>query len=210
MTMENWLLFASLALVAAITPGPAILLATSQRIRFGMHAAVASMLGNITGLFIMSLLAVLGLTTIILMSTTLFTLVKFLGAAYLVYLGVKLWREGFGAVVDEQGGAGGLRPWPGFRSCYLQGLLVALSNPKAIAFTTALFPQFVDATGNVALQFGLLIVTFMTLSFLCLFGYALLAGRAGREHRRWKRYLGRLFGSAFIGSGIAIAVATNK
>jgi threonine/homoserine/homoserine lactone efflux protein len=91
-------------------------------------------------------------------------------------------------------------------------LFISLSNPKAIAFTTALFPQFIQSELPLAPQFLVLVATFMVLSFSCLLGYAILAVNARqRSKNRWiQRVVGKAFGSAFIGSGIALAVTTQK
>ena len=94
MTFENLLLFTSISLIAALSPGPAILLVSTNSVRYGVRRSVFTMLGNISGLFIMSLMAVLGLSTMILMSGHAFLAVKIIGAGYLIYLGVRLWRHG--------------------------------------------------------------------------------------------------------------------
>ncbi len=203
MNAENILLFISIAFIATITPGPAILLATSHSLSFGLKSAVFTILGNITGLFVMSALSVAGLSAIILNSAVLFAIVKLAGALYLIYLGFKLWRNGIATIKAPQPVA---RKKAEHRKLYASGLAVALSNPKAIAFTTALFPQFIDHQQPVLLQFGILVATFMLLSFLCIFGYAYAV------HTTQKKYiasphglLGKVLGGGFIASGIALA-----
>ena len=94
MEFDSWILFSSIALMATLTPGPAVLLVSTHSVSFGTRQSVPTMLGNISGLFIMALLSVLGLSAIILHSATIFTIVKLTGAAYLIYLGIKLWRNG--------------------------------------------------------------------------------------------------------------------
>ena len=95
---------------------------------------------------------------------------------------------------------------------YANGLLVALTNPKAIAFTTALFPQFIQPDRPMVPQFSILIMTFMFLSFVCLFGFGLMAERAtmGAARIKMPGFMGKVFGSAFIGSGLFLASATQK
>jgi threonine/homoserine/homoserine lactone efflux protein len=206
--MQSWLLFASVAFIATITPGPAILLATSHSMAFGLKRAVFTILGNISGLFIMSALSVAGLSALILSSSTLFATIKFIGALYLIYLGIRLWRTGFTNAVHPKE----IGHVPSHRKkLYLQGLAIALSNPKAIAFTTALFPQFLNHEGSLLAQFSILVVTFMGLSFACLLGYAYAA-----EHTTNKlfssapSYVSKLLGAGFIASGVALANATHK
>ena len=95
---------------------------------------------------------------------------------------------------------------------YINGLFVALSNPKAIAFTTALFPQFILPEQPVALQFAVLIITFMSLSFACLFAYAVMAAETKNRsaHIRLPGIMSKVFGGAFVGSGVFLASATQK
>lgn len=209
MEIESWMLFASIALVATLSPGPAILLVTTHTVMYGFRQSIAAILGNITGLFTMSLLSVIGLSTLILQSTAVFMAVKFLGAAYLIYLGVRLWKHGFSMQAPEQGDVKPVNSKRGFFKRYRQGLLVALSNPKAIAFTTALFPQFIDHTRAVAPQFAILVFTFMSFSFLCLLGYAWITEVTRQRARRLPggQVMSKVFGGIFVGSGVALASA---
>lgn len=212
MELDSWMLFASIALMATLTPGPAILLVSTHSVSFGTRQSVPTMLGNISGLFIMALLSVMGLSAIILHSAPVFAAVKFAGAAYLIYLGVRLWRNGmFDSSVQTAEGMSVCQR-PRAAKLYTQGVFVALSNPKAIAFCTALFPQFIQTDKPMLQQFSILIVTFMFLSFICLFGYATVA--EGTKNRSKKigfpRVFNKLFGTAFIGSGILLATASQK
>lgn len=212
MDMDSWLLFASIAFVATITPGPAILLVTTHSVSFGARCSVATMLGNITGLFIMSLLSVMGLSAIILTSAPIFFVVKIAGALYLIYLGVKLWHQGFG--LDQIRASANRVNFtrPSASRLYLNGLLVALSNPKAIAFTTALFPQFIIPNQPIVMQFTILIVTFMFLSFVCLLAYSVVATETKNRtsHIKLPGVMSKVFGVVFVGSGLFLATASHK
>lgn len=212
MNYDSWLLFASIAFMATITPGPAILLVSTHSVAFGTKYSIATMAGNVTGLFLMSLLSVMGLSAIILHSAPIFFLVKMIGACYLVFLGVKLWRKGFGLDSVRSIDDGGGQSRPQVMKLYANGLLVALSNPKAIAFTTALFPQFIHPEHSMMQQFSILIVTFMFLSFVCLLGYAVMAAETTNRSSRIKLpgVMSKVFGGAFIGSGVFLATATQK
>jgi threonine/homoserine/homoserine lactone efflux protein len=212
MSVESWLLFSSIALVATLSPGPAILLVSSHSVSYGLKNSVATMLGNISGLFVMSALSVLGLSAIILHSAALFVVLKFAGAAYLIYLGLKLLRKGFSDAVPARQSGDGCEAAPSYSQLYSCGLLVALSNPKAVAFTTALFPQFVDRAQPVVPQFGILLVTFMALSFSCLYGYARMAdmGKGKVREMRLSAVVSRAFGLMFIVSGLLLANASRE
>jgi len=212
MTIESWLLFSSIALAATLSPGPAILLVSSHGVSFGLKRSVATMLGNISGLFVMSALSVLGLSAVILHSAALFAVLKLAGAAYLIYLGLKLLRKGFGGVVVTGQAERLVAHAPSFSRLYSSGLFVALSNPKAIAFTTALFPQFVDQTQAVLPQFAILVATFMALSFSCLFGYAHMADVSkGRiKEMQLSAAFSKVFGVIFVLSGLLLANASRE
>ena len=213
MYFENYFLFSAIALVATVTPGPAIMLVSANSAGYGIRKAIYTILGNISGLFCMSLLSVLGLSTLILCSSPIFFVLKIIGALYLIYLGVRLWRHGFtGKKVFHSSETKQLEPPPSLK-LYLQGLFVALSNPKAIAFTTALFPQFIEPELSLVPQFICLVTIFMSLSFACLLGYAILATKAKQRIEQkccFQKRFGRIFGSVFIGFGIAMALARQK
>jgi homoserine/homoserine lactone efflux protein len=125
----------------------------------------------------------------------------------LAYLGFKLWVNGVGNIE-----LGSIKKTKGsYLSLYTQGVVVALTNPKAIIFTTALFPQFIVATGNLMLQFSILVLSFMFLSFVCLSSYALVAQRAKARtmNARGQKLLGKIFGTTFIGAGCILATTSE-
>lgn len=208
MEFQSWLLFSSIALVATLSPGPAVLLVTTHTIAYGTPRAIFTIVGNICGLFVMSLFSVLGLGALVMLSATLFTLIKWIGGCYLIYLGVRLWRHGFGlsAPADTLSHNSSKT---NFR-LYIQGLMVALSNPKAIAFTTALFPQFINNANPLLPQFTILVITFMSYSFFCLLLYSLLSINARKKlsNSKWEKRVSRLFGGLFIGAGIGLGTAS--
>ena len=183
-------LFAGFAVVASFTPGPAVMLAVNNAMHFGWRRALWSSLGNISGLLTLSMLSALGINAVLQGSATAFTLLKTAGALYLIWLGVQQWRKaGAGAGASAPAapapapGLGAVQARP--RALYRRGLTVALTNPKAIAFIAALFPQFLR-TGQAALpQYAVLTATFMAMSLLALSSYAALAVLARRRLRGW-------------------------
>lgn len=203
MEMSEWLLFVVVAAVAIMSPGPAVLVAMRNSLNGGARRVMVSSLGNIVGLACVAGLATLGLGAVLHTAEWLFSLIKVLGAAYLVYLGIRQWRAETpllsAASVTARSG------WSRWRT-FLEGYLVAISNPKAILFFSALFPQFIVPESALVPQFALLIATFMMMSFMTLVGYGLLARRLVSQLRspRWTRYIQRLMGSLFIGLGISL------
>ena len=207
MTFESWLAFTSIALLATATPGPAALLVTVVSLSAGVKKSLLTILGNVTGLLVMSGMSVLGLSAVLLHSTFAFTVIKLAGAAYLVFMGIKLWKNGLGNGADK-GATIASRKNSGL---YIQGILVALTNPKAIVFTTALFPQFVSVSTPLFPQFSVLVATFMGLSFVCLLIYSLLAQRVRVHGQNWvaRPVIGKMLGSGFVGAGCFLASTTK-
>jgi threonine/homoserine/homoserine lactone efflux protein len=194
---------ASLALLAV--PGPAVIYVVTRSLSQGRTAGIVSVLGVETGTFAYALAAAAGLTGLIAASETGFTIVKYAGAAYLVYLGVRKLR----AREQTQDTP------PGARSrLFLGGMLVQLLNPKIAIFFLAFLPQFVDpANGPVAVQMLVLGTIFTLLAVLSDSAYALLAGVLGgwlRGGRRATRRLAKLSGGVYIGLGVSAALSGGK
>ncbi len=202
--MANLPVFVIAALVLLLTPGPAVLYIVARSVDQGRVAGLVSVLSVEVGNFVHVLAATLGLSAILLSSATAFTLVKYLGAAYLVYLGVRrlLSREPQLAAAAPQRQT--------LSRIFSQGVLVAVLNPKTALFFFAFLPQFVDpARGNVAGQLLALGSLFVSMAVVTDSLYALLAGTAGqwlkgtRSFALAERYL---IGSLYIGLGLAAAL----
>ena len=207
MDIQSWLAFTMIALLATATPGPAALLVSINSLRVGFWRALLTVLGNVFGLLVMSALSVLGLSALLLQSTSAFFVLKVLGALYLVYMGIGVWRKGLVRFNLERVET----HQPASFRLFSQGFLVAITNPKAIVFTTALFPQFIIADEPLSGQFMLLVSTFMSLSFICLSLYALLAQKLCSHDPVWlsKSIVSRLVGSTFIGAGCVLVTSSK-
>ncbi|MBT2786199.1 MULTISPECIES: LysE family translocator [unclassified Halomonas] len=201
MLLSTWLLFVAVAMVSIASPGPAFLVAVRNGITGGTKRVALSSLGNITGLLILASAAVLGLGVVLNASEVLFSLLKLGGAAYLIYLGIRQWRSRTSLAISTIAA----KPTPRWRT-FSEGALVAVSNPKAILFFTALFPQFLDTQRALLPQFSLMVGTFMALSFAVLMIYGGLAKHLSRWLSSASRvkWVNRMMGSAFIGLGISI------
>ncbi|MCP3900247.1 MAG: LysE family translocator [Desulfobacteraceae bacterium] len=159
MTIQSWLIYLVLVLIATATPGPAVLFIVTNSTLHGWKKAIFAAFGNIAGLFLLGLVAVTGLGAILQASEILFTIVKYAGAAYLIYLGVKLIfhkNSDFSEMQDQL-----IPKGISSKKIFFQAFGVALSNPKAIVFLTALFPQFIDINGSLISQFSMLIIVLM-------------------------------------------------
>ncbi|MGD9368858.1 MAG: LysE family translocator [Desulfobacteraceae bacterium] len=209
MELSTWLFFLSIALVAIISPGPAVLLSVTNSLTHGFTKSVFSSLGNITGIFVVSSAAALGLGAVLQTSILLFTTLKIFGAIYLIYLGIRQWRSKhnlFEKAIETS------KSNQGIRKSFVQGLLVAISNPKAILFFTALFPQFIDLSKPILVQFIILTTTFMLFSFIILVGYAISAHSAKGWFAKRNRatWLNRISGTIFISFGLGILRLRNR
>jgi len=148
MNLSIWILFTAVALAAILSPGPAVFLAITNSVTFGWRRVAFSSLGNVTGLLVISSVTMLGLGALLKASASIFTGFKLVGAGYLIFLGLKQWRTQGSVFTQAATGEvpGEDRPARLFR----QGLLIALTNPKAILFFSALFPQFIRPEQAVA------------------------------------------------------------
>lgn len=199
----QYALFVAGTLALLITPGPAVLYVITRSVDQGRRAGLVSVLGLQFGTFFHVLGAVFGLSAILLSSALAFDVVKYIGAAYLIYLGVKKLRTPEHNPTELR-----TEPAPLHRA-FSQGIIVNILNPKTALFFFAFLPQFVDpARGNVPLQMLLLGVTFCLLALMTDSLYATLAGTAGTWLRRSARFwrFERFFaGSVYIGLGLLAA-----
>jgi threonine/homoserine/homoserine lactone efflux protein len=210
MDWQTWFLFVTTVFFLSATPGPNMLLALSHGIRFGARKAVATGIGTIAALMILMIVSVTGLGAILAASETAFSIVKWCGVAYLLFLGVRTWRApGMTDVSDaEAAGAGPAKPTPAWK-LGAQAFLVCFSNPKAIVFFVALFPQFLETSQPLGPQVGVLALTFGIVEFLWIMAYATGGGRLVPVLKRagFGRLVNRLSGGMLIGAGALLAVA---
>lgn len=210
MTVESWIIYLALVTAATATPGPAILFIITNSTLYGWKRATWSALGNIMGLFCLGIIAITGLGTILNTSLVFFNILKYAGAAYLIYLGIKII---FQKKVDFSSINTPARSTDiSSQKIFLQALGVAISNPKAIVFLTALFPQFINVEQTLIPQFSILIITLMSFSFFFLMVYAFGAQRMKIWLNRPDRItlFSRTSGSIFIGFGLLLATASSK
>ena len=200
----NLSLFIPAALVLILTPGPVVLYIIARSVNQGHKAGLISVVGLEIGNFCHVIAAALGLTAILLSSALLFDAVKYLGAAYLIYLGVQKLRSK-DEVVDQTVQRDSLR------RIFLEGILVAVLNPKTAIFFFAFFPQFIHTSkGNITAQIlflGIILVIMATISDSI---WAMTTGTAGRWLRgnlRYLRFERYVTGVIYIGLGITAALA---
>lgn len=202
-------LFAGAALVLLLIPGPAVLYVVGRSAAQGRMAGLVSVLGIHAATCIHVLAAALGLSVLLMSSAIAFGIVKYAGAAYLIWLGL---RKIFGPA--EAAGANGELPRYSHARLFRDGFVVNLLNPKTALFFFAFLPQFVDVgRGHVAMQITLLGLLLATMGFCTDSAYALLAGTAGDWLKRSRGYLKfERYGSGllFIGLGLVAAFSGSE
>lgn len=210
MNLSNWLLYLTVVVLTSLTPGPAVLLAISNAISQGLRAAVYSSLGNILGLLLLSAAAMAGVGAIFKTSTLIFAVLKTLGAAYLIYLGIRQWRSNTNVFTSAS--TVQLQQTSNPSKLIYQGMLLALTNPKAILFFVALFPQFINVAQPLISQFFVLTGTLMMASFAVLMGYAVLANSAKSWLAiSWRaKVFSRISGSIFVLLGLGMLRLKNE
>ena len=204
MSIELYLAFVAASVALALLPGPIVTLVIANGLRHGTRAALTNIAGVQAGVAIVIGIVAIGLTSLMATMGYWFDWVRFAGAAYLVWLGIRLIREPVAGVEAEA-------PPPPRGGFFLQGFLVALSNPKLLVFFGAFIPQFVDLSQDHLSQVTLLGVNFMVIAALTDATYALLAGRVRRFFSaRRTRTLSRVSGSFMIGGGIWLALTRAR
>jgi homoserine/homoserine lactone efflux protein len=204
MNWTVWWLFVPVETVLCLTPGPAVLLVLATALRRGPRASIASTLGILSANSIYFALSATGLGAVLLASYRIFFLIKWAGAAYLIYLGVKALLSKSGTFGNPEAATGSIRSSP---RLFTDGLLLQLSNPKAIVFFAALLPQFIDPRGDLVVQVVVLGITSVVIESLVLLCYGLAAGRASAVARqpRYARWTNRVSGVLLIGAGSGLA-----
>lgn len=183
MALGTLLLFSFVALIAIATPGPTVLLALANGSRYGVRRSLPGMVGAVASDFVLVGAVALGLGTLLAASEFWFSVVKWVGAAYLAWLGLRLLRSQGGLDLTSAGGAAKADAATG-RSIFAKSFLVAVTNPKGYLFCSALLPQFIDPAAAQAPQYLAIAVVFAGLDFGVMLAYALIGARAVRLLRR--------------------------
>jgi threonine/homoserine/homoserine lactone efflux protein len=201
MSFENWAAFAAASTVLLVIPGPTILLVVSYALGQGWRAALPISVGVALGDFTAMTLSMLGIGALLAASATVFTLLKWAGAAYLVYLGIRLYRAG--GALEAEPRTDGASP----AGMLGHAWLVTALNPKSITFFVAFLPQFLDRHADLLPQVLVFEATFLVLAFANALTWALVAARARSvvSNPRAIRIFNRAGGTALIGAGLATA-----
>ncbi|MFT7388219.1 MAG: homoserine/homoserine lactone efflux protein [Candidatus Endobugula sp.] len=203
--MENYMLFVLVAFVTILSPGPGVLLTLTNAIRYGFSGAIGGILGIALGSFIVAGVSATSLGVILATSTLAFSIMKYIGAAYLIYMGIKLWRSAPAMMCEDTATTRSMSRQ------FVEGFTMQLTNPKAVFFFMSIFPQFIHFSGDYTQQFLLLVVTYSVLVVVIHFVYAYLAKtmRSWLSSAKGGRIINRFGGGTFICFGVGLASASR-
>ena len=202
MPLETWLAFFVAAWLISLSPGAGAISCMAAGMRYGYARAMWNILGLQLGILFVLAVVAAGLGAIIAASTTLFTAIKWLGAAYLVYLGIQQWRAPAAPVTDAGAEVSGTA-----RQLVMRGFLVNATNPKGIVFMLAVLPQFIDPALPQLPQYAVCGATLFFTDLVVMSGYTGLAARVLRVLREphLVRWINRAFGGLFVAAGAVLA-----
>lgn len=201
--MNLYLLFLTVATLTVLSPGPGVLMTLTNALRYGLRGTIGGILGIAFGALLVAGISATTLGAVLAASALAFTVLKLAGAAYLIYLGARLWRSPPVPVASERAHQAS------FQRRFLEGLSLQLTNPKAIFFFLSVFPQFIEGEAGFVGQFALLVLTYAALVVVIHTGYALFAhqARAWLTSERGGRTVNRLGGATFMCFGVALTFA---
>jgi threonine/homoserine/homoserine lactone efflux protein len=202
--MNLYLLFLTVATLTVLSPGPGVLMTLTNALRYGLRGTIGGILGIAFGALLVAGISATTLGAVLAASALAFTVLKLAGAAYLIYLGARLWRS---PPMHVQSAAQAHQA--SFKRRFLEGLSLQLTNPKAIFFFLSVFPQFIEGEAGFVRQFALLVLTYAALVVVIHTGYALFAhqARAWLTSERGGRTVNRLGGATFMCFGVALTFA---
>ncbi|QLE35786.1 LysE family translocator [Vibrio parahaemolyticus] len=208
MQLDTWIYYTLAILVLTASPGPSSLLCLSKGVSSGFRLALTTALGSLSAITIILTLSFTGLGVVIASSEFVFNIIKWCGAAYLIWLGIQAFRS----KQNDFSKSDSALVSTSHVSAYTSGFIVGSSNPKAIIFFTALFPQFIDPTDSLLAQYAIFAGTFVVFELSWLTFYALLGVNTSNwlfEAGRAKLF-NRLTGGVFISAGVMLSTANRS
>ena len=203
--MNDYLLFSVIAIATILSPGPGVLLTLTNSIKYGVPGAVGGIFGIAFGTFIIAGVSATSVGMILATSAIAFTIMKYIGAIYLIYLGVKLWNSETPNMNTEN------KTTKNIKIQFLEGITLQVTNPKAVFFFMSIFPQFINYSSEFIGQFVLLVITYSSLVVIIHFMYAYLAKKARKwlSSQKGSKIVNRAGGGTFMFFGIGLATV-NK
>jgi threonine/homoserine/homoserine lactone efflux protein len=202
MELHVYLAFVVATAIMIALPGPSVLLTVAHSISFGWRHALATVAGATMGIAVQLIVAAIGLTSLLNVVAEVFEWLRWAGAAYLVYLGIKQWRSASEPLEFDTSSVSKT-------NLFVQGLVITIPNPKSLIFIAAFLPQFIDTTRPLGLQFTFIVPTFLVITFTVTSVWALIAGKVRgflQSQRAFQSVL-RTAGGLMIIAGVGLALA---
>lgn len=186
-------------------PGPSVLLTVANSISFGWKCGIITVAGATMGIAVQLIIAIIGLTWLLDVFAEIFNWVRWVGAMYLVYLGIKQWRSANNTIAIRESSISK-------KNLFTQGLVITIPNPKSLMFIAAFLPQFISIENPIGVQFAIIIPTFLVITFVVTSVWALVAGKASQFLRspRAIKSTSRTAGGLMIAAGIGLAAARRN
>ncbi len=206
MELQVWMAYFVASWAIALSPGSGAVLSMTHGLAYGVKKTSMTIAGLQLGLAVILLVAGVGVGALLLASATAFTVVKFAGAGYLIWLGFNQWRARLGVVPEAGGAAAAQVAMPSARERFVIGFFTNVTNPKGIVFMVAVLPQFIDPARSLWLQLLILLATTVVVDLIVMHGYAFLASRAQRwlATARARRAQNRVFGGVLMAMGASL------
>jgi threonine/homoserine/homoserine lactone efflux protein len=209
MSFKFILLYSFTVFIASIIPGPSMLLALNHGLKYGLKYTLFTALGNVTATLIQAILSILGLSFVLLQSEIIFYIIKYVGAAYLIFIGIKMFFSKNNYIDIDKNNS---KKTHKFHSLFLESFALTIGNPKAIIFFTALFPQFINLKNNTIFQYFVILILLLVIAFLSMMIYGFLGDKITNlfNNLKIRKTFNRIIGGTFVGLGIGLAVSKTK
>ncbi|WP_321495700.1 LysE family translocator [uncultured Desulfobacter sp.] len=205
MELQVFFAFVIATSIMIALPGPSVILTVAHSISFGWRPAIATVAGETMGIAVQLLIAAIGLVSLLSTVAEAFEWIRWAGAAYLVYLGIKQWRSANTPLEFNTSKVSK-------KNLFIQGLVITIPNPKSLVFIAAFLPQFIDATRPISLQLTVIVPTFLLITFTVTSVWAITAGSARLflKSRRAIKTVSRTSGGLMVLAGMGLAVARRS
>ncbi|HEX7646623.1 MAG TPA: LysE family transporter [Noviherbaspirillum sp.] len=204
--MKLYSLFLLMATATVFSPGPGVVMTLTNSLRYGVRGTIGGIFGIAFGALVVAAISATSLGVLLATSAMAFMVMKYIGAAYLIYLGIKLWRsQGFRFTEMQTHSAS-------FGKRFLEGLSLQLTNPKAIFFFLSVFPQFIDPSAAYAKQFLLLVLTYSSLVVVihCIYAFSAQRAKAWLVSEKGGRIINKTGAATFLFFGAMLATAKKS
>lgn len=203
MSFEYLMIYITTVFVASIIPGPSMLLALNHGIKYGVKNGMITALGNVAATFLQAMITIIGLSIILIKINILFNIIRYLGASYLIYIGIMTILNSNNVLKLSQDE---IFKKKNAYSLFRESFLVTIGNPKAIVFFTALFPQFINGDKETTFTLVILITLLLSIAFISMMIYIIFGQNINIFLRSKKRkiYFNRIVGLSFLGLGVGL------